>query len=71
MATPGNSVLSYDLSSYCISNAQDIAVRHPSSTETHLYVTDAGSGKAIKAFDISSGTASPLTLGGVTMANDV
>ena len=36
MAAPNNSVSSYDLSSYGISNAQDIAVRHPSSTETHL-----------------------------------
>ena len=71
MATPSNSVLSYDLSSHGISAAQDITVRHPSSTETHLYVTDGGSGTAIKAFDISSGTASPLTLGGVTTANDV
>jgi len=71
MATQSNSVLSYDLSSYGISAAQDIAIRHPSSTETHLYVTDGGSGTAVKAFDISSGTASPLTLGGITTANDV
>ncbi|HIB90210.1 TPA: hypothetical protein EYO57_24005, partial [Candidatus Poribacteria bacterium] len=71
MATPGNSVLSYSLSGYGVSAAQDIAIRHPSSTETHLYVTDGGSGTAVKAFDISSGTASSLTLGGITTANDV
>merc|ERR1712000_122656 len=71
METTLGEVVEYELSGLGISAVKNIAVSHPSSTQTILYVTDSADDEKVSAFDISSGTPTPLSITTVNSADEV
>ncbi len=71
MQTTLGEVVEYDLSSVGISKVKNNTVSNPTSTQTILYVTDSEDSEKVSAFDISTGTATPVSMTTVSSADEI
>ena len=71
MQTTLGEVVEYDLSGLGITKVQNITVSHPTSSQTILYVTDSQDNERVSAFDISTGTPTPVSMTTVNSADEV
>ncbi|MEE2908946.1 MAG: flagellar filament capping protein FliD, partial [Candidatus Poribacteria bacterium] len=71
MQTTLGEVVEYDLSGLGITKVQNITVSHPTSSQTILYVTDSEDSERVSAFDISTGTPTPVSMTTVNSADEV